>query len=366
MKIFIGIFGLIIWLPLLQMVFSFNVGNQIQENRVLATAPIFAEFSGIDLYARDGVKWFNDNYGLRNILIKTKNQLDYSIFNTSKRVHVGKNGWLFYKSVIDREQPAVESYLQENSKAVLNGLNILAQELNKRHIQLVVTIGPMKNVFYGDQTPNIVRPLDLNRQVVKLEDGLRGMKNIIFIDSVGILNDVSSRRQVFHKTDFHWNDPAAYEVAKSLVNQLSKFEKKNLLWSQNVSIDLLETSGGEAMFMPLFFPPKEKSLMVRKTWQEPPSIYSENIKPFQWVYEQRPTNANLLQPIVVLGDSFFDGMVRAGLPIYFQKVYRAHWNSVSIPQLVNELPKDTRYVFLEFIEVSVGSYQGLAKEVINK
>lgn len=116
------------------------------------------------------------------------------------------------------------------------------------------------------------------------------------------------------------------------------------------------------MFMPIFYPPKEDSLMVKKNWAEPPYVYSENIKPFQWVYEQKPFNGNSLAPMVVLGDSFFDGMVRAGLPIYFQKVYRAHWNSVSITQLVSELPKDARYVFLEFIEVSIGAYEGLVNE----
>jgi hypothetical protein len=41
---------------------------------------------------------------------------------------------------------------------------------------------------------------------------------------------------------------------------------------------------------------------------------------------------------------------------------RASWNSVPLKQLLNELPADTRYLFIEFIEVAGVGYKSLAAE----
>ena len=74
------------------------------------------------------------------------------------------------------------------------------------------------------------------------------------------------------------------------------------------------------LFLPIFFPPKENALFVKKNWLEPEYIYKEKIPPFEWIYENKlPTN-NELSTMVVLGDSFFDGMMRSGLGIYFKKI----------------------------------------------
>lgn len=343
----------LLWLPLIQMATGFQKSPPVEENRSLAPKPNFSIIQ-FDKFASGAVNWFNDHYGLRDFFIRAKTQVDFSIFGMSSRIYIGKDGWLFYKSVIDREQPAVELFLQKNADAVIDGVSLLAGELKKRNIQLVVTIGPMKNAIYGGNLSGVVESLPDNRQVTLLEHRLKAMKSIIFIDSFGLLNDAAKDRPVFHKTDFHWNDPAAYEIAKNMVNKLFEVEKNSRTFQHSLEIDVVSMSGGEAMFMPLFFPPKEDALMVRKNWIDPISIYSEKIKPFQWVYEQTPSSTNSLGPMVVLGDSFFDGMVRAGLPIHFQKIYRANWSTVQLSKLLSELPVDTRYLFIEFIEVGIG------------
>ena len=39
--------------------------------------------------------WFDDRMGFRSILTRVANQIDYSIFGYSKKVLIGKDGWLF-------------------------------------------------------------------------------------------------------------------------------------------------------------------------------------------------------------------------------------------------------------------------------
>lgn len=336
----------------------------VQENRNLAKMPIPTSIRNFDEYSSEFIKWFNDNYGLRGFFIRAKTQIDFTLFNMSTHLYIGKNQWLFYKNVIDKEQPAVELFLQKNADNVIAGIDQMAQDLKKKNIQLIISVQPMKNVFYGDQLPNGIKPPTSDRQVNYLIERLKVMGNIIFINSFSLLQNAVGKREIFHKTDFHWNDPAAYEVAKNLVDQLCVFEKKPLLWNRNLEIEIHKISGGEAMFMPIFFPPSEDALMVKKNWKDPPSVFVEKIKPFEWVYEQKPVNSNSLSPMVVLGDSFFDGMVRSGLLINFKKVSKAHLNSVQFSELLTELPQDTRYVFIEFIEVSLGVYQQFANRAI--
>jgi hypothetical protein len=48
----------------------------------------------------DGLnKWFDDRVGFRDLFIRAKNQIDYSIFSTSRKVYVGSNGWLAYPAL---------------------------------------------------------------------------------------------------------------------------------------------------------------------------------------------------------------------------------------------------------------------------
>ena len=50
----------------------------------------------------DGLNaWFDDRVGFRDLFIRTKNQIDYSLFATSRKVYVGKDGWLFDRDPVD-------------------------------------------------------------------------------------------------------------------------------------------------------------------------------------------------------------------------------------------------------------------------
>ena len=357
----------LLWLPILQMGTGFPNLPKLDENRKLTSPPALQSWSEINKYTRDSVKWFDDNFGFRDFLIRAKTQFDYSIFNMSDKVHVGRDGWLFYRSVMDVGKPNIEIILRKDADEIIAGTQSIANTLATKNIKLIVMIAPMKDQFYSVYLPNTVKKLDKPTQVDQIQDRFRSMKEIIFLDSTAILREVAKKRNVFHRTDFHWNDPAAYEVARILVNEIGKLESKEISpWIKDVEIEEKTFSGGEATFMPIFYPPKEIGLFVKPNWFEPPNKYAEKKVPFEWIYENtNPTNKEL-ESMVVIGDSFFDGMLRSGICTYFKKVYRAHWNNTSLKELLNNLPEDTRYLFIEFIELSNGAYAGLASEINDK
>jgi hypothetical protein len=69
----------------------------------------------------------------------------------------------------------------------------------------------------------------------------------------------------------------------------------------------------------------------------------------------------LLPTIVVVGDSFFDGINRAGFPVYFRNMYRVRWNpNLKVSDIAAALPPDARYVLVQCIEVNTHALLGFA------
>jgi hypothetical protein len=354
-------FVLILWMPMVQMVSRVVPMPALDENRALARAPVLPSWSAVDDYARGAVSWFNDHFGFREFLIRLKTQIDYSVFGMSTRIHIGDDGWLFYRSVVDIQQPHIERTLRNDADAIVEGTRRLANVLASRGVQLVVMVGPMKNVFYSDHLPASAPRLPERRQIDQLQDRFRSMEEIVFLDANAILREVMKTRHVFHRTDFHWNDPAAFEVTKALVGQLEKLEgRTEPVWEHPLEIVERVESGGEATFMPIFFPPTETSLFVKPNWTQPPYDYTDKQAPFEWVYAMKEPTARPLPPMTVLGDSFFDGMLRSGIWSQFTKIYRARWSATILQELVDNLPPDTRFFFVEFTETSGHAFTSLA------
>lgn len=356
-------FTFLLWLPMAQMVTGFPNQSSIDENRKLAPAPILKTWKDTHQYISMAVKWFDDHFGYRDFLIRSKTQIDYSIFGISTKVHVGSDGWLFYRFVMDDKKPQVELILRKNADEVVDGTRKLANSLAARGVKLVIMVAPMKDVLYPKYLPSTVKRLPQPHQVDQLQDRFRSMKEIIFIDSAAILKETAKQRHVFHRTDFHWNDPGAFDVARSLVNEIGKSEGKiNPVWAHKLDIEERVFSGGEALFMPIFFPPEERGLFVKTSWIQPPHNYAEKSAPYDWIYEAQDPTANKLPTMTVIGDSFFDGMMRSGVLIYFKKVYRASWKNIKFDEIIRELPADSKYLFVEFIEITKPAYAGLAAE----
>lgn len=354
-------FFVVIFLPGVQMVTGLGQIAPVAENRRLAEWPAFNAEKGVQAYIEAGQSWFDDHFGLRAFFIKLKTQIDYSLFDYSSRIHIGKDGWLFYRSVNDVEKPNIERMLSQTEDQVVAGAVELNRILAQRGVTLVLMIAPLKGHFYSAYLPSSVQRLLEPSQFEKLYERLRHTDGLLFVDIDKLLNETAKQRPVFHKTDFHWNDPAAFVVAKWVVDELSRRDgRQNGVWTHELKIAMRESSGGQATFMPLFSSPREMALFVEPTWKVAPPTERTDIAPYVFVSRASQSPPDVLAPMAVLGDSFFDGLLRSGITFEFEKVYRASWNQVRLPEFLAKLPPDCRYVIVEFIEVSVAGLSDLA------
>jgi hypothetical protein len=102
----IGLFMLVIVAPLVQQGLNLIPVRPLQENRLKKERPSDwrALFETGSTFARQFEEYFNDHYGLRDLLIRTRNQIDYTAFHKSEKIVISRDGWLFYKSVVEDEE----------------------------------------------------------------------------------------------------------------------------------------------------------------------------------------------------------------------------------------------------------------------
>jgi hypothetical protein len=330
----------------------------LDENRSRERPP---QWSGLDhpaAFVAQGQKWFQDHYGFRDFLIRLKTQWDFSLFGVSDKVYVGKDGWLFYRSVIDVEKPREAAMTDADLDAVTGQFAKLRDLLAARHVRLVVLTNQLKDKFYGRYLPERVRPQEEHQRFDDFRARLHVLPGILYVDSTEILTPLMARRPVFHKTDFHWNDPAAEAVAEVVINRIAATEGfRAPAWAYPLKIKSEKISGGEATFMPLFSPPSEQALFIDGSYPKAPWI-PDPPPPFDEAVAGQGTGGRL--PVIVwYGDSFSDGLVRAGLADHFRRFWHAKRGKVELGRVLAALPSDCRYFAFQFIEVALPGMKDL-------
>lgn len=359
--VFLFIVGLVTLAPLAQAITRVLPERSLSENRALAPWPAHVQAS--HAYVKGVGDWFNDNFGFRGLLVGIKNQIDYSVFNFSERVHIGRDNWLFYRSVIDVERPNAENYLSSNFDAVREGIAEVARVLNRSGIRMVLVVNEMSDRFYPEMVPSSALRTPTDTRLRALLRALKASDTPIFIDSTEILTEVAKVRPVFHKTDFHWNDPAGFAVAQAIVARLSAVEgRAATVWPHPLSIRTERFSGGIANFMPILWPPKEDGLMVAQNWTFPADFKQSGPQGiFGYSIHAGSTGKAQLGPVVVVGNSFSDAFVRSGMYMSFTDFYGAPWARMrSLSALAQELPADTKYVVVQMLEMQVRGWQAFA------
>ncbi len=293
-------------------------------------------------------KYFNDTFGFRDQLIRIKHQLDYWIFQENDEVFVGREGWLFYKSVV-QGQYYVESMRDDEYEKVVRRVEALGKALAARGITLVLVPCPLADAIYPEMLPSPVLPDQ--RRARQFWSWVKSKPEYVLIDATAIVMALKGELQVFHKTDFHWTDPAAARVAQQVVDRLGVLSGVGPLWDQPAeTVTRLDTGGGELMAMGLLFPPPERRLFLNEALIKPvQGRVTEIVDPNTWTFEsEQPADAKLIPPTVLVGDSFADSFDRAGWQRYFRrlkKFYNWHFRDH-----FSQIPDGTRFVIFEFVD----------------
>jgi len=224
-KVLIIVFGMLM-LSISTAAGIYMKGEQIRpvnENRVLAQWPEgeVTQFITADgSYGTAVEAYYNDRFGLRDLFIRTKNQIRYSVFNMTPGLYIGDDGYLSYESLVSRVQIRNEAMTQEQMEEMVAGFENATNYLEEKGIGFYFLIAPQKNEVFPERTESfpVQRPTPNNYEklcsLFKESETLTGH----FIDADSILVQAEEDFPTFYKTDFHWNGYGATMVYSEIVN----------------------------------------------------------------------------------------------------------------------------------------------------
>jgi hypothetical protein len=356
LKITIALYMGMLILPTVQMRFNLFDYKALDEARQRAPEPIVSvdrsanDFKGL---VNDFETWFNDNYGFRDLLISLGTQIDYSIFRYSGKIHIGRDGFLYYRFVSDYDLFWTYLAYKENKvHDAYNRLMSISDKIKKKGIRMVFIMSPLKPALYPEFLPKSA-PFKEDLCYRDLNELLKNQTEIIYIDVQERLFALKERMPVFYRTDFHWTSPAAFLIAEEIVNAMGKAANMGeRVWKHPLEIEHAVFSGGEARFMPLFIVPQENSIVVKKNWTENGTFDYTQKELYEFIYHSQGKES-VLPTTVFLGNSFGDGFTDSGMYSYFKNYYRANTWYARLDTILDNLPEGTKFFILQTIETVI-------------
>jgi len=195
------------------------------EKRELHTLPK-ASFS--EKYIADFEDYFDDNFGLRNLLVNWGSTMKVNLFKSSlhpQNVKFGKFNWLFYNKL---DSEIFNSYSKQNllspselDSTITNWENCKTA-LEKKEIKYIMAVWPNKATIYPEFLPSTMK-MQIKYGISKTDQ----IKNFLqitnskipFIDVRSSLLEKKKENQLYHKHDTHWNELGAYYAYRDFFKQ---------------------------------------------------------------------------------------------------------------------------------------------------
>jgi alginate O-acetyltransferase complex protein AlgJ len=352
----IAVFLVLIILPELQGKFGFIAIGALDENRKKAAPPHENMIAGLISdkdYSKKYEKYYNDTFGFRDLLIKLKNQLDYSLFGKSDEVVIGKNGWMEYKSVLEVEEIRADRQTEKDWLKISENVTKFNAFVNSKGAKLILAPIGQKFTIYPEFNKNgtIIRPSKTSFD--KFVE-IAASNGICLIDINDVLREKKKEFNVFYKTDFHWNEIGAFFASEEMVNSIASDAGSSVKWVKNLQYtEKKGFFGGLNRSLALLFPPEENQIEIVKNWNTS-GKYLIPKEPFLVHYKSDVSLKELLPKTLVIGNSFSTYYLeRTGFYEYFNEAFLLHSNNLN--QLEKVFPAGVKFVVLQIIEVDIGN-----------
>lgn len=333
----------------------------VQELRVLASFPTTWQGQLYDVnknYAQFE-HWYGDHLGLRDLMIRAKNELDYQLFRSSSRAYFGKHNYIYGRHLVDLELPATEALLnsQQNIEAVHMGLVSYAKKLQAEGVTPIFIAPMQKEYLVPDNLPFFAPRLPQNSNFMALYDRLQTDPSIHFVDVFGILKSMRDRYPIYYTQDFHWTDISALAVARETTNLIAKLEQSPIRWEHPIEIEYKPTVGSDARFAARL--DAKERVLEPELVQRWVSIHKQNQLDVAQTGLEFDTDMldrpDLLPPTCMYGNSFSDGMLQAGLIDYYQKFTKLDRARplANVPDLVKGRCK---YVIIQILDIQTAHW----------
>jgi len=201
-------------------------GRQVHtENRALAPWPT-VELRA-DWFARFDAA-FSDRFAARNALIALEHAISVRGFHSSPvgNVVLGRDQWLYFAGedghALDRHFRGTMPFGDDMVRQLRDELERRRQYLAARGIAYVVSVAPDKATIYPEHLPTLIThmraptPLERTAELLKRDPALH------FVDLREPLLEAKRSRQVYYRTDSHWNYLGAIVAYEAIMSEVQR------------------------------------------------------------------------------------------------------------------------------------------------
>ena len=214
-----------IFVPALDMVLGM-LPTGSTEKRSLAPFPSFGATPARELPARLDA-WVRDHFGLRDALIRAANRFRVKALHSSpvKNVILGRDGWLFYAAYGDGADirdflghlPLAPAELAARKQTIEQRAATLAAH----GVTYLFVVAPNKQTIYPDKTDLLRGPLRPVTRLDQLAAYLAREPRIPFLDLRATLAAARAERDVYFRTDSHWNFYGGFLAFRAILDRLA-------------------------------------------------------------------------------------------------------------------------------------------------
>ncbi|MBC8505860.1 MAG: hypothetical protein H8D34_13435, partial [Chloroflexi bacterium] len=226
-SVLVALFLIGIWLPLLATFWNSAGGHfNAEEKRKLAELPVL-DFTrqGINKFPVDFSKYFDDNFGMREYLIKLHSYIKVYLFDISPthRAIIGKQGWLFLgDGSIVADYRHTHPFTEEELKQWRDVLVAKRDWLAARGVKYLFVVAPDKQSIYPEFMPDRFNQVRSDSCLDQLVAYLKANSNIEILDLRPALLAEKAIARVYHKTDTHWNERGAFVAYQQIMQRLAQ------------------------------------------------------------------------------------------------------------------------------------------------
>lgn len=193
-------------------------------NEILAFPPEWKTSSGsLNLrYLSDACDYFRDHFSCRQELITLNAKLESGLLgdSASKKVVVGKDGWLFYAETTDDYQNT-DPLSDRRIWAAAHTLSLIQEYARSKNAAFLFTVVPNKNTLYPQYMPDLYLRSEEPGNRERLFAALRkeGVSCLDLTDAFRAEN-----RVLYHRLDSHWTNLGAALAHDRILAALGKQE----------------------------------------------------------------------------------------------------------------------------------------------
>ncbi len=221
-----AVFLLVLWTPIMVALLGLRPAAPIKEKRKPAALPAMP--TTMDTAAKFPAAfsaYYSDNFGLRDLLIRTQGWWKFYLFNTGNDIDqhtgvvVGKDAWLFGGGLTMDTVRRKKSFDDAQLDEIVSFFTSRSDWAAARGIPFLVAFVPTSGQVYPEYLPDWLYPIQETSRLDQLMPQLAGVPGIQCISLWDALCAGKKTTQVYYRTDGHWNGAGAHYGAAELARK---------------------------------------------------------------------------------------------------------------------------------------------------